>query len=260
MGGHLTSSAAQPAPMPTPPAAHCSAPRPSRFEPAGPLPHPACLGLPAPRGLAACRWPWPPRGALVWSWHTAWWPSVPITQAVFVYSLRFLCCSTLGCCGAHSCKGPALFLPPSPAAGLLTEQVNPSRSTGNSPTHLLHVNATGQLVSGDQHAGGACRCRGAWHKLSRVPGHRPGAPQDCSQQAKRVREAGAACIHAGRGTHFFLAGTVAAAGLWAPSRQAGHTPERTSRMMRSRVFWSMSPWVADTVWSLSRILSVNQST
>lgn len=27
-----------------------------------------------------------------------------------------------------------------------------------------------------------------------------------------------------------------------------------------RTFWSMSPWVADTVWSLSRILSVSQST
>ena len=37
-------------------------------------------------------------------------------------------------------------------------------------------------------------------------------------------------------------------------------PERNSRMMTSRVFWSMSPWVADTVWSLSRILSVSQST
>ncbi len=37
-------------------------------------------------------------------------------------------------------------------------------------------------------------------------------------------------------------------------------PERNSRMMTSRVFWSMSPWVADTVWSLSLILSVSQST
>ena len=37
-------------------------------------------------------------------------------------------------------------------------------------------------------------------------------------------------------------------------------PERNSRMMTSRVFWSMSPCVADTVWSLSLILSVNQST
>jgi hypothetical protein len=37
-------------------------------------------------------------------------------------------------------------------------------------------------------------------------------------------------------------------------------PDRNSRMMTSRVFWSMSPCVADTVWSRSRILSVNQST
>lgn len=37
-------------------------------------------------------------------------------------------------------------------------------------------------------------------------------------------------------------------------------PERNSRMITSRVFWSMSPWVADTVWSRSRILSVSQST
>jgi hypothetical protein len=37
-------------------------------------------------------------------------------------------------------------------------------------------------------------------------------------------------------------------------------PERNSRMMTSRVFWSMSPCVADTVWSRSRILSVSQST
>ncbi len=37
-------------------------------------------------------------------------------------------------------------------------------------------------------------------------------------------------------------------------------PERNSRIMTSRVFWSMSPCVADTVWSLSRILSVSQST
>ena len=37
-------------------------------------------------------------------------------------------------------------------------------------------------------------------------------------------------------------------------------PERNSRMITSRVFWSMSPWVAETVWSLSLILSVSQST
>ncbi len=37
-------------------------------------------------------------------------------------------------------------------------------------------------------------------------------------------------------------------------------PERNSRMMTSRVFWSMSPCVADTVWSRSRIFSVSQST
>ncbi|KAJ0911976.1 hypothetical protein HanRHA438_Chr06g0269141 [Helianthus annuus] len=37
-------------------------------------------------------------------------------------------------------------------------------------------------------------------------------------------------------------------------------PERNSRMMMSRVFWSMSPCVADTVWSRLLILSVNQST
>ena len=37
-------------------------------------------------------------------------------------------------------------------------------------------------------------------------------------------------------------------------------PERNSRMMTSRVFWSMSPCVAETVWSRSRILSVSQST
>ncbi len=37
-------------------------------------------------------------------------------------------------------------------------------------------------------------------------------------------------------------------------------PHLNSRMMTSRVFWSMSPWVADTVWSRSRILSVSQST
>ena len=37
-------------------------------------------------------------------------------------------------------------------------------------------------------------------------------------------------------------------------------PERNSRMMTSRVFWSMSPCVADTVWSRSRILSLSQST
>ncbi len=37
-------------------------------------------------------------------------------------------------------------------------------------------------------------------------------------------------------------------------------PERNSRMMTSRVFWSMSPCVALTVWSRSRILSVSQST
>ena len=37
-------------------------------------------------------------------------------------------------------------------------------------------------------------------------------------------------------------------------------PERNSRMIMSRVFWSMSPCVADTVWSRLRILSVSQST
>jgi len=37
-------------------------------------------------------------------------------------------------------------------------------------------------------------------------------------------------------------------------------PERNSRMMTSRVFWSMSPCVADTVWSRSLILSDSQST
>lgn len=37
-------------------------------------------------------------------------------------------------------------------------------------------------------------------------------------------------------------------------------PDRNSLIMTSRVFWSMSPWVADTVWSRLRILSVSQST
>ena len=37
-------------------------------------------------------------------------------------------------------------------------------------------------------------------------------------------------------------------------------PERNSRMMMSRVFWSMSPCVAETVKSRARILSVSQST
>ena len=37
-------------------------------------------------------------------------------------------------------------------------------------------------------------------------------------------------------------------------------PERNSRMMTSRVFWSMSPCVALTVWSRCLIWSVSQST
>nr|GLL20684.1 hypothetical protein BE221DRAFT_92416 [Ipomoea trifida] len=37
-------------------------------------------------------------------------------------------------------------------------------------------------------------------------------------------------------------------------------PERNSRIIMSLVFWSMSPWVADTVWSRPLILSVSQST
>ena len=37
-------------------------------------------------------------------------------------------------------------------------------------------------------------------------------------------------------------------------------PERNSRMITSRVFWSMSPCVADTVKSFAFMLSVSQST
>lgn len=138
-----------------------------------------------------------------------------------------------------------------------TASAGPERAA---PAHLLHVNAAGQQVGGDEHAGGA----GAELAHDHVARVLHAATSDCTH------------VRAGQGRvemllrerqqcntwPLQLAWQHVAAGCCACNRSLPQ-PAASAVQPQQQVLpptWSMSPWVADTVWSRSRILSVSQST
>ena len=154
--------------------------------------------------------------------------------------------------------------------------------------HLLHVNAAGQQVGGDEDAGGAgaelahddvagvlwqgtgrAGGLGGWRggkgkgrKLETVAGRAwlgGTKAEEQSAWAVAALDAGSDCLPTACPA---LPRCPAAQLALLPSTPAKppHSAQIYTLNTATPLTWSMSPWVADTVWSRSRILSVSQST